>query len=284
MNLITWNIQWGRGSDGVVDLRRIVGHARALADFDVLCLQEVADNFPALKGNNDANQFAALAALLPGYTAIEGVAVDLPGQHGRRRRFGNMILSRLPVRQVLRHLLPAPPDPAVKSMRRMALEAVLETPFGLTRIVTTHLEYYSATQRAAQVEALRGLHAEACAEARCFVENDSSEGTFRSLPRPASAIYTADFNYQPDDPLHARMQQGHADGGPALHDAWSTRWPGVPHPLTLGLYDTEQWPSPATTDFIYVTDDLAPRIAGVRVDGLTQASDHQPVLITLQQD
>jgi len=284
MNLITWNIQWGRGSDGVVDLRRIVNHARALADFDVLCLQEVADNFPALKGNNDANQFAALAALLPGYTTIEGVAVDLPGQQGRRRRFGNMILSRLPVRQVLRHLLPAPPDPSVKSMRRMALEAVLETPFGLTRVVTTHLEYYSAPQRAAQVEALRGLHAEACAEARAFVETDSSEGTFRSLPRPASAIYTADFNYQPDDPLHARMQQAHADGSPALHDAWSSRWPGVPHPLTLGLYDREQWPSAMTTDFIYVTDDLAPRIADVRVDGLTQASDHQPVLITLQQD
>jgi endonuclease/exonuclease/phosphatase family metal-dependent hydrolase len=284
MNLITWNIQWGRGSDGVVDLRRIVSHARALADFDELCLQEVADNVPALKGNNDANQFAALAALLPGYTAINGVAVDLPGQQGRRRRFGNMILSRLPVRQVLRHLLPAPPDPTVKSMRRMALEAVLETPFGLTRVVTTHLDYYPAPQRAAQVEALRGLQAEACAEARAFVETDSSEGTFRSLPRPASAIYTADFNYQPDDPLHARMQQAYADGSPALHDAWSSRWPGVPHPLTLGLYDREQWPSAMTTDFIYVTDDLAPRIADVRVDGLTQASDHQPVLITLQHD
>ena len=140
MNLITWNIQWGRGCDGVVDLRRIVSHARALADFDVLCLQEVAENFPALKGNNDANQFAALAALLPGYAAIDGVAIDLPGQQGRRRRFGNMILSRFPVRQVLRHLLPSPPDPNVKNMRRMALEAVLETPFGLVRVGTTHLE------------------------------------------------------------------------------------------------------------------------------------------------
>jgi endonuclease/exonuclease/phosphatase family metal-dependent hydrolase len=284
MNLITWNIQWGRGCDGVVDLRRIVSHARALADFDVLCLQEVADNFPALKGNNDANQFAALAALLPGYAAIDGVAIDLPGQQGRRRRFGNMILSRLPVRQVLRHLLPSPADPTVKNMRRMALEAVLETPFGLVRVVTTHLEYYSAPQRAAQVEALRGLHAEACAEARGFVETDSSEGTFRSLPRPPSAIFTADFNYQPDDPLHARMQQGHADGSPALRDAWAARWPGVPHPPTLGLYDRRQWPSAMSTDFIYVTEDLAPRIADVRVDGATQASDHQPVLITLQQD
>jgi endonuclease/exonuclease/phosphatase family metal-dependent hydrolase len=46
MKLITWNVQWCRGCDGRVDPSRIVEHARALADFDVLCLQEVAHNFP----------------------------------------------------------------------------------------------------------------------------------------------------------------------------------------------------------------------------------------------
>ncbi|MET0961998.1 MAG: endonuclease/exonuclease/phosphatase family protein [Noviherbaspirillum sp.] len=281
MQLITWNIQWGRGCDGRVDLARIVEHARALADFDVLCLQEMADNFPALKGNDDRNQFTELAALLPGYTAIDGIAVDLPGGQ-RRRRFGNMILSRLPVRQVYRHLLPSPVDTTVRSMRRMAIEAVVAPPFGLVRVMSTHLEYYSAAQRAAQVEALRGLHAEACADARGFVELDSSEGSFRSMPRPASAIITADFNFRPEDPLHARMQQPFDDGSPALHDAWTARWPGVPHPPTLGLYDRKQWPAPYASDFIFLTEDLLPRVADVRVDGQTQASDHQPVLITLQ--
>ena len=282
MHLITWNIQWGRGCDGRVDLARIVDHARALADFDVLCLQEVADNFPALDGNDDRNQFAELAALLPGYTAIDGIAVDLPGGQ-RRSRFGNMILSRLPVRQVYRHLLPSPVDMSVKSMRRMLLEAVVAAPFGLVRVMTTHLEYYSATQRAAQVEALRSLHAEACADARGFVDFDRSEGSFRSMPRPASAIITADYNFKPEDLLHARMQQPFDDGSPALHDAWPARWPGVPHPPTLGLYDRKQWPAPYPSDFIFVTEDLLPRVADVRVDGMTRASDHQPVLITLQQ-
>jgi endonuclease/exonuclease/phosphatase family metal-dependent hydrolase len=281
MNLITWNIQWGRGCDSRVDLARIVDHARALADFDVLCLQEVADNFPALMDNDDSDQFAALAALLPGYTAVGGIAVDLPGGR-RRRRFGNMILSRLPVRQVYRHLLPSPPDASVKNMRRMLLEAVVEAPFGLLRVMTTHLEYYSAMQRTAQAEALRSLHAEACADARSFADLDSSEGTFRSVLRPASAIITGDFNFKPDDPLHARLQQPYSDGSLPLHDAWAARWPGVPHPLTLGLYDRQQWPEPYTSDFIYLTGDLLPRLADVRVDGLTQASDHQPVLITLQ--
>ena len=76
MKLITWNVQWCRGVDGRVDPVRIVAEARALADFDVLCVQEIADNFPdpRLAGNPDDDQFAALAALLPGYTAAPGIA------------------------------------------------------------------------------------------------------------------------------------------------------------------------------------------------------------------
>ena len=51
MKILTWNVQWCLGVDGRVDPRRIVDEARAFADFDVLCLQEVACNFAALKGS-----------------------------------------------------------------------------------------------------------------------------------------------------------------------------------------------------------------------------------------
>ncbi|MGZ5216124.1 MAG: endonuclease/exonuclease/phosphatase family protein [Caldimonas sp.] len=51
MKLVTWNIQWCLGVDGRVDPKRIVDEARAFCDFDVLCLQEVAANFPALQGS-----------------------------------------------------------------------------------------------------------------------------------------------------------------------------------------------------------------------------------------
>lgn len=40
--LITWNIQWFCGLDDVVRVERIVDEALAMADFDVLCLQQVA--------------------------------------------------------------------------------------------------------------------------------------------------------------------------------------------------------------------------------------------------
>src|SRR3990172_4315807 len=98
-NLITWNIQWGCGCDGSVDLRRIVDTARATADFDVLCLQEVARNFPDLPGSRGEDQFRLLAELLPGYAAIEGIGTDVLAARNARSQFGNMILTRLPVLQ-----------------------------------------------------------------------------------------------------------------------------------------------------------------------------------------
>ena len=67
MQLVTWNTQWCCGLDGVVSPQRIVEHARALADFDVLCLQEIAVHYPALAGNAGHDQVAQLRDLLPGY-------------------------------------------------------------------------------------------------------------------------------------------------------------------------------------------------------------------------
>ena len=281
MKLITWNIQWCRGVDGRVDPRRIVEHARALADFDVLCLQEVAANFPSLAGSSGENPFEALAQLLPDYVAIHGAAVDTPAPDGARRTFGNMILSRLPVGRVLRIQLPWPADPGSKGMARMLLDAVIETALGPMRVMTTHLEYYSAVQRAAQVEAIRGRHAEACAHARAASLRDDSGGPFQSFEQPASAILTADFNYRPDDPLHLRMQAPFDDGALQFVDAWQQAHPGVPHVPTLGVHDREQWPQAYASDFVYVTEDLVPRLRAVKVDGETQASDHQPVLVEL---
>ena len=132
MKLITWNTQWCRGIDKRVDPARIVKHARAIADFDVLCLQEIANNFPdpRLPGSRGENQFAELSRLLPGYQPVPGVAVDVAAADGGRRHFGNMIFSRHPVCQVFRHLLPYPVDPGVNGMPRVALEAVIEAPFG----------------------------------------------------------------------------------------------------------------------------------------------------------
>jgi endonuclease/exonuclease/phosphatase family metal-dependent hydrolase len=285
MILITWNVQWCRGVDGRVDPLRILAVARSLADFDVLCLQEIADNFPhpRLAGNGAEDQFAVLAAALPGYAAVGGIAVDHPAAGGRRRRFGNLILSRLPVRQAYRHLLPFPVDPGVNGMPRIAVEAVVGAASGDLRVITTHLEYYSRRQRAAQVEALRAIYAEGHGHARAGSIVDASGGPFHTYLRPASTIVTGDFNLEPDDPLHARMRAPFADGTPALLDAWTAAHPHAPHPATFKVYEKEVPGEPELhCDFIFASEDLKPRIAGVRVDRATQASDHQPVVLTLE--
>jgi endonuclease/exonuclease/phosphatase family metal-dependent hydrolase len=284
MKLITWNTQWCRGIDGRVDPARIVAEAKRLADFDVLCLQEIADNFPdpRLAASAGEDQFAEIARLLPGYVAVPGVATDYPAENGGRRRFGNMILSRLPVRQVHRHLLPSPVDPGVNGMARMALEAVVTAPFGDVRVITTHLEWYSRKQRNAQVQRLRDIYAEGSGHARLGSIVDTSGGPFHTHLRPASTIITGDFNLEPEDPDHARMLEPFTDGTPPLFDTWELTHPGVHHPSTFCIHMKMTPGGPELhCDFVFVSDDLRSRVRSVRVDQDTQASDHQPVIVEI---
>jgi endonuclease/exonuclease/phosphatase family metal-dependent hydrolase len=279
MRLLNWNVQWCRGVDGRVDPARIAAEARRLADPDVICLQELSVNFPDLPGSNGADQVHLLAHALPEYTVCFASGVDVPAANGRRSHFGNAIFSRLPVGRVLRHSLPWPPAPDVPSMPRVAVEAVLEASFGPVRVMTTHLEYYSQEQRAAQVERLREIHVEACG--RQF--SNPERGAFKSYPRPASAILCGDFNMPPENPLHRRLTEGFADPkAPRFRDAWRALNPGKPHPHTFHIYEKEEGESPYCCDYVFVSEDIASRLQAVRVDGATRASDHQPVIVELR--
>ncbi len=282
MKLITWNIQWARGIDLAVDPARIARTAREIADFDVLCLQEVAVNFPGLPGSRGEDQVAELSRALPGFSAHYGIATDVDNGKGGRSQFGNLVFSRLSVIQAYRHLLPWPADSAVKSMQRIAVEAVVQAPWGPLRVVTTHLEYYSAMQRMAQVGALRMLHQEACSHASAPRIQDDAGQPFQALPRPASAILTGDFNFRPEDPEYRRITTPFDVGtAPAFVDAWTLAHPGTAHAPSAGLYEDSWAKPPLCCDFIFVTADLATRVRDVAIDAQTQASDHQPVLLEL---
>jgi len=283
MIVMTWNIQWCRGCDGVVDPARIARVSRGLADFDVLCLQEVARNFTGLEGSIGEDQFSLLAAALPGYTLVEGIATDRLAGNGRRMQFGNAIFTRLPVLQAFRHLLPWPPDAKSPGMQRMALELVLQTARGPLRVTTTHLEYYSKGQRMAQVGRLRGLQAEAAAHSGDIARGDQERdgGPFAVVPRPGSGILAADFNFRPDCPEYALLQMP-IEGAPRYRDAWTVRHGDTPHAPTVGVHDGKQWQGkPFCFDMMFVTEDLAPRVEDITVDAATDASDHQPVILRL---
>lgn len=287
MKLLSWNIQWCRGVDGRVDPERIARVARELApDADVVCLQEVARGFDTLAGSAGEDQFARLAAGFPGFAAFEGVAVDVPHPNGTRRQFGNLLLSRLPVRQVARHLLPWPADTDHADMPRIAIEAVIEAPadsgLGDVRVTTTHLGYYAAAQRLTQVEGLRALHAQACGHHRVRpVRADTSNGPFHWRPRPSAGVVCGDFNCEPGSPAYLRLLEAFGDGTPALRDAWPVAHRGRPHDATVGLFDTVQWPRKFACDFVFVSEDLVPRVKALRVDASSDASDHQAMILTL---
>jgi endonuclease/exonuclease/phosphatase family metal-dependent hydrolase len=275
MRLITWNIQWARGMDNRVDPRRIVDHARAMADFDVLCLQEVAANFPELDGNDATDQFALFAALLPGFTAIEGVGVDVDDGRGGRKRFGNLLLTRYPVAQALRHLLPWEAA-HTRNMPRTLIEAMAVTPLGPLRLMTTHLEYSSEMLRAAQVEGIRQAHR--MAAARHATPRAAGPHTYAMTPGSASAILTGDFNMRPGDPSLARLTAPFDGELPRLVDLWKAVRGGEPHPPTACLFD-QTYGEPGCLDYVLATPDLAARARGIVCDVETQVSDHQPILV-----
>lgn len=278
MKLISWNIQRGRWRNGACDLARVAGYLRDIADADIICLQEVAAGYADLPGAG-ADQFQALAALLPGYTPLAGVNTDTLGPDGGRQLFGNMVLSRLPVLQVLRHALPWPVDSAAMSMQRGAIEATIATPLGLLRIVNTHLEYFSPLQRAAQVERLRELHHDAHLQALVTAPGDEDNGPFRAIARAAPALLAGDFNFLPGSPEYQRLLAPFDDGVPPWCDAWQLANPGQAHAATACVHDSTA--IPYTFDFVFASAHLARRLRALRVVEGHFGSDHQPLLAEL---
>lgn len=279
MELITWNIQRGRGPDGACDMERLAAELERMAHADVLCLQEVSSGHSDMPGLDGANQFLALTRLLHGYTAVAGVATDTQGPDGVRQLFGNMIFSRFPVMQVFRHALPWPADPEVMSMQRGLLEATLATPLGLLRVCATHLEYFSLRQRLAQVERLRELQLEGAGHAGRQRPGSAAHGPFRALPRPSATLLAGDFNFLPDTQEYQRLLAPLPDGIPSYRDAWRLVHGGAAHAPTAGVRNSEN--APFTFDYIFASADLAHAVHDVRVDERAAGSHHQPVQVCL---
>lgn len=272
MRIVSWNIQWARGIDGRVCPERIATYLRAL-DADIICLQEVADGMADLPGADARDQFAVFAGLLAHYHLVEGASVETFTDAGGRRRFGNAILSRLPVLFVRRHALPWCADGA-QSMPRLLLEIVVHTPSGALRIMTTHLEYFSRSARAAQLRSVRKIIEEACA--RAVLPPLVSTGPYAMVPQTDASVLAGDFNMPPSDPLWDEFSMA---GANALRDAWRLVH-DRPHPPSFCIADAT-YGDPHCSDFVLVSESLAPRVQAVYYDVETRLSDHQPVFVDI---
>jgi endonuclease/exonuclease/phosphatase family metal-dependent hydrolase len=89
LKLATWNIHYGIGTDGRFDLDRTLAVLRSI-DADVIGLQEVGWH---RQGHNRVDVFRFLRENTD-YEVVEGLVRD-----PLRSRFGNAILTRLPVRR-----------------------------------------------------------------------------------------------------------------------------------------------------------------------------------------
>ncbi len=284
--VLSWNIQNGKGTDGVVSLERIAAAIKAMGDADVICLQEISRHLALIEGQGESenvgegapDQIAQIAALFPGHATVFGAAIEAGDPSWQ---FGNAILTRLPIVSVFRHALPQPAEGGVRHMARQATEVTVATAQGPLRVVNTHLEFHSAIQRRAQIERLRDIHREIVSNLRNPPKTEAA-GPYRDLARPEDCVMCGDFNMETDFDEYAVMLAPLAEGAAPFQDAWRVVHPGHPHDPTCGIHDRDQWPQgPHCRDFFFVTDRVARAAREVTVDTNTDASDHQPLMLRL---
>ena len=279
--VLTWNIQNAKGVDGTISLERIASVIKQMGDPDVICLQEISRHMPLKEGEVGPDQIAEISELFPAHEVIFGPAVEgACAGEGPRWQFGNATLSRLPVLSVFQHALPQPSEPGLRHMARQAIELTVRANQFPLRVVNTHLEFHSSSQRLAQVGRLRAIHSEITAN-NTHPPSFDAAGPYKALHRPADCVLCGDFNMDVDSTEYTIMLNGVDET--RLHDAWRRFHPGREHDPTCGIYDQQQWPQGAhCRDFFFVTETIAHQIAELSVNTATDASDHQPLLLTLK--
>lgn len=278
MQILTWNVQWCCGLDGVADPARMVQHALGMGDIDVLCLQEVAIGHGGLRGAPQ-DQVAQLQTLLPGWQVFFAATTDGFDAQGQRRSFGNLVATRLPVAEVAQHRLPWLGEAGAVSMPRGCLVVTVRDPLlGAVRVMTTHLEYHSAAQRLAQVRALQSIHAEALAQCGALPGTAPAATPYTTPVHTTHAVLCGDFNMDPDSAEYAALVK---PGAATLHDSWRLLHGDAPQPATFCVFDRTWGLTPVACDFVLVSDSLRAHVRQWHTDSATTLSDHQPVLLTL---
>jgi endonuclease/exonuclease/phosphatase family metal-dependent hydrolase len=284
MKVVTYNIQYGLGKDGRYDLARI---AREVADADVIALQEVECHW---QRSGDVDAPAVLAAQLPDHHWVYGANLDMDASYrdstgrlvNRRRQFGTMILSRLPIVSSRNHPLPKYGTLTHHSIQQGALEAVIVTKgAGPVRIYSVHLSHLSAATRMPQIEALLDIHARAPAEggAWCGGHPDPAAGWTEGEmpPMPADAMLLGDFNFDSSAAEYDRIvgplsaKYGRLNRLTGFVDAWVAAGHREDSGATIE--------GGRRIDFCFVSAALATRVHSCRVDVAAVGSDHQPVWV-----
>jgi endonuclease/exonuclease/phosphatase family metal-dependent hydrolase len=286
MKLVTYNIQFGLGRDGRYDLARLAAEVR---DADIIALQEVDRHW---RRSGCVDSPAVLAAALADHHWVYGANLDMDASYrdargnlvNRRRQFGTMLLSRLPIVSSRNHLLPKYGTLTQHSIQQGALEAVIVTPgAGPLRFYSTHLSHLDAATRRPQIDALLAIHARAPSEGGAWCgghpEPDAGWTEGDMPPMPAEAILMGDFNFAWDSAEYAQFvgvstrRYGRLNRLGGLVDAWTVAGHREDEGATI--------PGGARIDYCFVSAALAPRVRSARIDTGATGSDHLPLWIDI---
>lgn len=270
MKLVTYNIHYGFGRDGICDIERI---ATAVQDADIIALQEVERFWPR---SGMVDQVALLAKVLPDHWVAYGPTIDIfspagfSGEmHTPRRQFGNATLSKYPISSQSNLLLPRG-KPASQTMQRGALEVTIDSPGGPLRIYSTHLDYLSAATRRLQIDHIAHHSSEASQRGgpwvgRHAVDHDWLVG---DEPRPTDrAVLLGDMNIVGSSIEHQAVL-----GATGLVDAW----------MAAGSTGTGATKDGDRIDHCWVSRPLAAAVKAAWVDEAAAGSDHQPAWFELE--
>ena len=294
MRILSWNVQYGKSSDGSADFSRILQHIKSLGDFDVICLQELARNMAEYCRPDQADHVLMTREFFKQHQAVWGSGFSWPAQNGDddsigdlRQEFGNISLVKSRLLDFRVHPLPQPATPGKQQMQRIAVEILVDSAMGPISILNTHLAFHDDTENQQQVEHLNHLEQERSAHHR--EPKQIGAGTYRAGSLASARILCGDFNFTPDTPQYRYLLDKNWADAWKLSQADEVRRDEA-HPPTCGLFDAAQWPQGGhCRDFFWLSPELQ-SLQGkigvkigvnISVDTHTNLSDHQPVMLEI---
>ncbi len=291
MKLISYNIQYGYGSDGRYDLARA---ARLVDGADIIALQEIERHWQRTNGDD---QPEILSSLLPGYHWVYGPAFDMDASErrdgrivNRRRQFGTMVLSKLPIVWSRLHALPMRRTLRPLNTRNAALECMIRTPAGPVRLFSLHLAHIAAEERLEQIDYLLAEHRRAPCDGGPWsgADDEPQRNWSNGQPEPESppaAIWLGDFNMEPGSVEYRRIVGNTPyHRGAAYIDGFVDAAAVAGEPVA-DFHTHEKTidgkPAKRRLDHCFVGGMFAGRVRSVSADIGEVASDHFPLRVDI---
>lgn len=277
MRILSWNVQYGKSANNSFDFNRTLDYIKALGEFDVICLQEIARHMEDYCQPGQEDQMQLAQQYFENYSPVWGSGFSWASSGSNRlarQEFGNLTLVKTELLDYRVHQLPQPASPGNLQMARVAVEVCIDSKIGPLSIVNTHLAYHDINESQLQLEHLARLEQERVAHHQ-FPKNSAS-GCYQTGFHASARILCGDFNLEPNS-SHYEYQVTNG-----WNDAWKRGSPDKPYPPTCGVFDILQWPQgPHCRDYFWLSNELVSTNIKVIADGNTSLSDHQPIILEI---